>query len=175
MEEATPEQLSQLNELQQQIEELENILSTNVISTTEPEVEEATPEQLSQLNELQQQNEELENILSSKLNPTKDNLVKSTSNAKKSSKSTDKKIEQKILKTLQKQNQKLDDIENKLHKSTIEKTIESSQIDAYCVKCKTKRIIENPEETTMKNGRPAIRGKCSVCKCKVFRIVKKKK
>ncbi|MGY5150212.1 MAG: DUF5679 domain-containing protein, partial [Candidatus Nitrosopumilus sp. bin_68KS] len=172
--EATPEQLSQLNELQQQIDELENILSTNIISTPEPEEDEATPEQLSQLNELQQQIDELENILSSKLNPTKDNPVKPTPRTKKSSKSTDKKIEQKIIKKLQKQNQKLDHIENKLHKST-NKTTESSILDAYCVKCKIKRVIENPKETTMKNGRPAIRGICSVCKCKVFRIIKKKK
>ncbi|WP_255465049.1 DUF5679 domain-containing protein [Nitrosopumilus sp. b3] len=174
-EEATPEQLSQLNELQQQIDDLENILSANSISTSEPEEEEATPEQLSQLNELQQQIDELEKILSSKLNPTKEPSTKSTSKAKKSSKSTDKKIEQKIIKTLQKQNQKLDEIENKLHKSTTEKTTDSSPLDAYCVKCKSKRIIENPKDTTMKNGRPAIRGICSVCKCKVFRIIKKKK
>ncbi|KAF6248211.1 hypothetical protein C6990_00350 [Nitrosopumilus sp. b3] len=66
-------------------------------------------------------------------------------------------------------------MENKLHKSTTEKTTDSSPLDAYCVKCKSKRIIENPKDTTMKNGRPAIRGICSVCKCKVFRIIKKKK
>ncbi|MGY5152507.1 MAG: DUF5679 domain-containing protein [Candidatus Nitrosopumilus sp. bin_6a] len=47
--------------------------------------------------------------------------------------------------------------------------------EAYCVKCKTKRQIKNPEETTMKNGRPAIRGFCSICQSKVFRIGKMKK
>jgi len=29
--------------------------------------------------------------------------------------------------------------------------------EPYCVKCKTKRQIKNPEETMMKNGRPAIK------------------
>ncbi|MFB5624189.1 DUF5679 domain-containing protein [Candidatus Nitrosopumilus sediminis] len=47
--------------------------------------------------------------------------------------------------------------------------------EAYCVKCKTKRLIKDPEETTMKNGKPAIRGFCSICQCKVFRIGKMKK
>ncbi|WP_221624836.1 DUF5679 domain-containing protein [Candidatus Nitrosopumilus sp. SW] len=52
---------------------------------------------------------------------------------------------------------------------------ESYSPEAYCVKCKTKRKIKNPEETIMKNGRPAIRGICSTCNCKVFRIGKMKK
>ncbi|HSG83376.1 MAG: DUF5679 domain-containing protein [Nitrosopumilus sp.] len=55
------------------------------------------------------------------------------------------------------------------------KSSESLSEEAYCVKCKTKRIIKNPEETLMKNGRPAIKGICSVCNCKVFRIGKMKK
>jgi len=33
----------------------------------------------------------------------------------------------------------------------------------YCVKCKTKREMKNAERVTMKNGRPALRGQCSVC------------
>ena len=71
-------------------------------------------------------------------------------------------------------------LENSVKKShDLEKneinTLESNSLTAYCVKCKTKRIIKNPEETTMKNGRPAIRGICSICTSKVFRIVKMKK
>ena len=60
--EATPEQLSRLNDLQKQIERLES----RPESTTEPEPEsvtesdEATPEQLSRLNDLQKQIERLE-------------------------------------------------------------------------------------------------------------------
>lgn len=35
--------------------------------------------------------------------------------------------------------------------------------EAFCVKCKTKREMKDAERVTMKNGRPALRGKCSVC------------
>ena len=149
VEEATPEQLSQVNDLQQQIDDLENVLSNQKFSEPEPEVEEATPEQLSKVKELEKEIEKLEAV----------------------------DIEHEIIQTLRKQNKKLDDIENKLHNSdNVQiKTPESSSQEAYCVKCKTKRIIKNPEETIMKNGRPAIRGICSVCGCKVFRITKMKK
>jgi len=150
-EEATTEQLSQLNELQQQIDDLENVLSKQKFSepVAEPEEEEATPEQFSKVKELEKEIEKLEAV----------------------------DIEHEIIQTLQKQNKKLDDIENKLHTSKIienQKSDSASQ-EAYCVKCKTKRIIKNPEETVMKNGRPAIKGFCSVCNCKVFRIGKMKK
>jgi hypothetical protein len=170
-EEATPKQLARLEQLEKQIEQLES----HQEPITEPEEEEATPEQLTQLNDLQQQIDELENILSSNLNLSSDKSSKQIPKIKKSEKPEDKNIEQKIIRTLQKQNQKLDNIEKKLHNSTIEKTLESNLLDAYCVKCKTKRNIENPEETVMKNGRPAVRGICTVCKCKVFRIIKMKK
>jgi Domain of unknown function (DUF5679) len=33
----------------------------------------------------------------------------------------------------------------------------------YCVKCKTKREMKDAERVTMKNGKPALKGKCSVC------------
>lgn len=45
-------------------------------------------------------------------------------------------------------------------------------MDAYCVKCRAKREIKNPQKTTLKNGRPAIQGICPVCGTKVFRIGK---
>jgi hypothetical protein len=35
--------------------------------------------------------------------------------------------------------------------------------EAYCVKCRAKREIKNPEQVTMKNGRPATKGTCPVC------------
>ena len=43
-------------------------------------------------------------------------------------------------------------------------------MEAYCVKCKAKREIQNPRVITMKNGRPATQGVCPVCNTKVFRI-----
>lgn len=47
-------------------------------------------------------------------------------------------------------------------------------MDAYCVKCRKKVTIQNPEQITMKNGKPATRGVCPNCGTKVFRIGKAK-
>ena len=41
---------------------------------------------------------------------------------------------------------------------------------AYCVKCKAKREIKNPQKITMKNGKLAMTGTCPVCGTKLFRI-----
>jgi hypothetical protein len=41
---------------------------------------------------------------------------------------------------------------------------------AYCVKCKTKRDMKNDKQVTMKKGRGAISGTCSVCDTKMFKI-----
>lgn len=43
-------------------------------------------------------------------------------------------------------------------------------MEAYCLKCRERREIPNPEAVTMKNGRPAARGKCPVCGSSVFKI-----
>ena len=43
---------------------------------------------------------------------------------------------------------------------------------AYCVKCRTKREIKDPEETTLKNGRPAMNRTCPECVTKMYRIGK---
>ncbi len=45
-------------------------------------------------------------------------------------------------------------------------------MEAYCMKCKAKREVSNPQAITMKNGRPATSGTCSVCSTKVFKIGK---
>ena len=45
-------------------------------------------------------------------------------------------------------------------------------MEAYCFKCRSKREINNPEEITLKNGRPATHGTCPECGTKVFRIGK---
>jgi len=41
---------------------------------------------------------------------------------------------------------------------------------AYCVKCRAKKEVSNPEQITMKNGKKALRGTCPDCGTKVFRI-----
>ena len=45
-------------------------------------------------------------------------------------------------------------------------------MEAYCLKCRTKRDIKDAAQVTLKNGRPATQGTCSVCGTKVFRIGK---
>ncbi len=43
-------------------------------------------------------------------------------------------------------------------------------MEAYCVKCKAKREMNNPEPFTMKNGKPATKGICPVCGTKMTKI-----
>ncbi len=45
-------------------------------------------------------------------------------------------------------------------------------MEAYCLKCREKREISNPEQVTLKNGRPATKGDCPACGTKMFRIGK---
>jgi len=47
--------------------------------------------------------------------------------------------------------------------------------EAYCMKCKSKREMKNFELVTMKNGMGAVKGECSVCGGKMFKILPKKK
>lgn len=46
----------------------------------------------------------------------------------------------------------------------------SIQVEAYCVKCKTRRVMQSPYATTTQTGRPAIRGTCPVCGAKLFKM-----
>jgi hypothetical protein len=43
-------------------------------------------------------------------------------------------------------------------------------MQAYCMKCRTKREMKDAKNITMKNGRPATQGTCPVCGTKLFRI-----
>ncbi|MCL0105320.1 DUF5679 domain-containing protein [Dehalococcoidia bacterium] len=45
-------------------------------------------------------------------------------------------------------------------------------MEAYCLKCKGQREVIDPEEVTLKNGRPATKGVCGTCSSKLFRIGK---
>jgi hypothetical protein len=42
--------------------------------------------------------------------------------------------------------------------------------EAYCMKCRTKREFEG-SLVTLKNGRPAMQGTCSVCGTKLTKIM----
>ena len=43
--------------------------------------------------------------------------------------------------------------------------------EGYCVKCKAKRKISNPQQVKMANGRPALKGVCPVCGTGMFKIL----
>ncbi len=47
-----------------------------------------------------------------------------------------------------------------------------SLMQAYCMKCRTKREMSNPKAVKMKNGKPATQGVCPKCGTKMFRIGK---
>ena len=45
-------------------------------------------------------------------------------------------------------------------------------ISGYCMKCRERREMKDTEQVTMKNGRPATRGKCSECDGGMYKIGK---
>ena len=45
-------------------------------------------------------------------------------------------------------------------------------MEAYCVKCRAKKVVKNAKAVTMKNGKPATQGVCPTCSTKMFRIGK---
>jgi len=40
----------------------------------------------------------------------------------------------------------------------------------YCVKCRAKKEVSNPEKVTMKNGKPAMKAKCPDCSTGMYKI-----
>ena len=51
----------------------------------------------------------------------------------------------------------------------------SEETIAYCVKCKAKQPMQNPQVVKMKNGRDAAQGKCPVCGTGMYKILPKAK
>lgn len=45
--------------------------------------------------------------------------------------------------------------------------------EAYCMKCKKKQAMKDTQTVTMKNGRKALKGKCSVCGTGMYKILGK--
>lgn len=45
-------------------------------------------------------------------------------------------------------------------------------VTGYCLKDKRQVEIQNPQNITMKNGKPAITGTCPHCGTKIFKIGK---
>ena len=99
-----------------------------------------------------------------------------------------KQDDRKIVQTYDEQSKELTDLEKQIGdlKKAVDELDESknvtskssnennSKLQAYCVKCKSKRDIKNPIQSELKNGRPAIKGTCSVCETRVCRIGKMK-
>jgi DNA-directed RNA polymerase subunit RPC12/RpoP len=54
--------------------------------------------------------------------------------------------------------------------STKEKAM--AAISGYCLKCKKKVDIKDPQHITMKNGKPATTGTCPTCGTKIYKIGK---
>lgn len=50
------------------------------------------------------------------------------------------------------------------------KVLPMPAVKGYCVKCRTKREIKDAKKVTLKNGKPALKGKCPVCGTGMFRI-----
>ena len=48
-------------------------------------------------------------------------------------------------------------------------------MEAYCVKCRSKKEMKNAKAMTMKNGKPATKGVCPTCGTSMFRIGAAKK
>ncbi len=46
--------------------------------------------------------------------------------------------------------------------------------EAYCVKCKSKRVMKDGQRVTMKNGKDAMQGKCETCGTGMYKIMPKK-
>lgn len=45
-------------------------------------------------------------------------------------------------------------------------------ITAYCVKCRAKRDVKNPQAVMTEGNRPATKGTCPVCGSTIFRMGK---
>ena len=50
----------------------------------------------------------------------------------------------------------------------------SEILEAYCVKCKSKRVMKDGQKVTMKNGKDAMQGKCETCGTGMYKIMPKK-
>ena len=49
-----------------------------------------------------------------------------------------------------------------------------TNVQGYCVKCKAKKTMSEAQQVTMKNGRPAVKGKCPNCGTGMYKILSPK-
>gem|GEM_PF-2840751 len=43
--------------------------------------------------------------------------------------------------------------------------------EAYCFRCKTKKLVKDPTESRMRNGKACMTGTCVTCGTKLFKIL----
>ncbi len=171
------EQYEQISILSDKIRELESALAsapkTEPALEPEPETvegmierfDEASDEQLEQLEKLEEQigqieDADIESTLLAKLRRQVDRLDAIEQRIASSQEPTQEQIDRAT--ALERQIAELEEKQKRAEAA--------SDVIAYCVRCKAKRSMSDPEETTMKNGRPATRGTCSACGTKMFRI-----
>jgi len=59
---------------------------------------------------------------------------------------------------------------------SLDKRKEQSKMEkGYCVKCKASQEMKDEEQVTLKNGRAAVKGKCTCCGTNMFKILGNKK
>jgi DNA-directed RNA polymerase subunit RPC12/RpoP len=54
---------------------------------------------------------------------------------------------------------------------SIKEAIAAMSDQYYCVKCKKKTEMRDPQRVTTKNGKPALKGACSTCGTTVYTIL----
>ena len=54
--------------------------------------------------------------------------------------------------------------------SLLEARLGGRTLEAYCLKCRSKQEMQNPNPIWMKNGKPATEGTCPVSGNKMFKI-----
>jgi uncharacterized phage infection (PIP) family protein YhgE len=158
--EATPEQVARLEELEKQITELENLRNSPKITSTvetESKIDIEIEQQISRLSEIESKVKKIEEIQT-----TEDSDLISDGEIKEYNEKLSK---------LNNQIKELEKAIRKTHKNH-DNEEQSQKIEVDCVKCKTKREIKDAKQTLMKNNKPAIRGTCPECGSKVFRIGK---
>ena len=55
--------------------------------------------------------------------------------------------------------------------STLPRRKKEEKWEGFCVKCRKKVTIQNPEIVTLKNGRKAVKGTCPYCGTVVYRFI----
>jgi len=65
----------------------------------------------------------------------------------------------------------LDKIYRKVIKFSLNIKDMAEQYEGFCVKCKKKVIIKDPQIVELKNGRKAVKGVCPHCGTTIYRFI----